>query len=129
MRLLSVLGFCQLSTTDDVEIHQHARSLVQAYRNDLEDNLAEELPQFRSILKTFENEFDEIRSTNSVELFMFKLIIDKHLKPTFLDVEIMLRIYLGLVLSNATGERSFSRLSTSRITCVQSCIKTEDSCR
>ena len=97
----------QLSITDDVEIHLHERSLVQAYSNDLEDSLAEELLQFRSILKTFENEFDEIRSTNSVELFMYKLIIGKHLKPTFPKLEIMLRIYLCLIVSNATGERSF----------------------
>ena len=100
----------QLSTTDDIEIRQHARSLVQVYSNDLEDSLAEELLQFRSILKSFENEFHEIRSKNSVELFMYKLIIDKYLKSTFPNVEIMLRIYLCLMVSNATGERSFSRL-------------------
>jgi hypothetical protein len=47
---------------------------------------------------------------SSIELFMYQIIINKQLQSTFPNAEIMLRIYLCLMISNATGERSFSRL-------------------
>ena len=40
-----------------------------------------------------------------------KLITTNHLKSTFPDVEIALRLYLSLMCTNCEGERSFSTLS------------------
>ena len=44
------------------------------------------------------------------EQFMYKLIIDKQLKASFPNVEVVLRMYLVLMISNCSAERSFSKL-------------------
>ena len=43
---------------------------------------------------------------------MYKLILvkDANVKESFLNVELVLRIYLTIMVSNCTGERSFSKL-------------------
>lgn len=41
---------------------------------------------------------------------LYKILIDKKLVSTFPNVEVAMRIYLSLMVSNATGERTFSRL-------------------
>ena len=46
----------------------------------------------------------------SKELDMFRLLVKQGLAPTFPNVEITLRIYLCLMVSNCSGERTFSRL-------------------
>jgi hypothetical protein len=109
--LAELFGFLsQLRIIEDNEIRQHAQTLVHTYNADLEDSLAEELIQFRSMLVSFQNEFDSVSTTCSFELFMYKLLTEKYLQSTFPNTEIMLRIYLCLMVSNASGERSFSRL-------------------
>ena len=122
--IAELFGFLrQLRIVEDSEIRQHVQTLVHAYSADLEDSLAEELIQFRPLLVSFQSEFDSISSTCSFELFMYKLIIAKHLRSTFPNTEIMLRIYLCLMVSNASGERSFSRLK--HIKNHHQCIKTD----
>jgi len=46
----------------------------------------------------------------SKELFLYRLIATKGLKDTFPNVEVALRIYLVLMVSNCSSERSFSKL-------------------
>jgi len=46
----------------------------------------------------------------SAELTMYKLLSSLKLSQTFPDVEIALRICLCMMVSNASGERSFSKL-------------------
>ena len=41
---------------------------------------------------------------------MYKLIIDKQLKASFPNVEVALRMYLVLMVTNCSAERSFSKL-------------------
>ena len=41
---------------------------------------------------------------------MYNLIIDKGVKSSFPNVEILLRIYLVLIVTNCSAERSFSKL-------------------
>ena len=41
---------------------------------------------------------------------MYNLIIDKGVKSSFPNVEILLRIYLMLMVTNCSAERSFSKL-------------------
>ena len=47
---------------------------------------------------------------NFTEADMYKAIIENGLKDTFPHTEIALRIYLSLMVSNCSGERSFSKL-------------------
>ena len=46
----------------------------------------------------------------STELFLYKLIIDKGVQDTFPNVAIALRMYLVLMVTNCSAERSFSKL-------------------
>jgi len=46
----------------------------------------------------------------SAELTMYKLLSSLNLSQTFPNVQIALRIYLCMMVSNASGERSFSKL-------------------
>ena len=48
--------------------------------------------------------------TCSNELNMYKDIINNSLKSVFPNVEIMLRMFLSLMIYNATGERYFYKL-------------------
>ena len=41
---------------------------------------------------------------------LYKIIIGENLKDTFPNVKIILRIYLSLMITNCSGERSFSKL-------------------
>ena len=41
---------------------------------------------------------------------MYTSIIEKNVKESFLNIEMVLRIYLTLLITNCTGERSFSKL-------------------
>ena len=41
---------------------------------------------------------------------MYRLIIEKDVQDTIPNIEIALRIYLILMVSNCSGERSFSKL-------------------
>ena len=53
-----------------------------------------------------EDEDDKIGRTH----FLYKLLMDKKVADTFPNVEIMLRMSLVLMVTNCSGERSFSKL-------------------
>ena len=63
--------------------------------------------QFGDLSKSFAH---EQTNETSEELFLYRLITTKGLKDTFSNVEIVLRIYLVLMVSNCSSERSFSKL-------------------
>ena len=67
----------------------------------------DEFCQFVSFVNIF---MDEEPNDISTEMFMYKLIMDKGVQDTFPNTEIALRIYLTLMVTNCSGERSFSKL-------------------
>ena len=81
---------------------------MTAYPDDLEDNLGEELVQFSALLKT--NLAASMDTKKSQEANFYALIKEHNLEATFPNVEIFLRIYLSLMVTNCSGERSFSKL-------------------
>jgi hypothetical protein len=97
----------KLDSCSPDDIHQAARKLVDIYTDDLEDSLASELVQFSYFVKTLKDDKSE---DISFEQFMYQLIIDKQLKASFPNVEIVLRMYLVLMVTNCSAERSFSKL-------------------
>ena len=46
----------------------------------------------------------------SFEQFCYNLLHDKEVKESCPNVEVALRMYLSLMISNCSGERSFSKL-------------------
>ena len=100
------LGKLKSLTLIPVEIESSADNLVIVYKDDVEQCFGNELVQFVA----FSNEFLKDADDNiSKEHFLYKLIIDTRVKCSFPNVEIELRMYLILMVTNCSGERSFSK--------------------
>ena len=99
--------FSHLKELSSDELQAAAEQLVRSYPDDFDITFIDELCQF----VTFANIFtDEEPKDISTELSLYKLIRDKGVQDTFPNIEIALRIYLILMVSNCSGERSFSKL-------------------
>uniref|UniRef100_G3TY18 TTF-type domain-containing protein n=1 Tax=Loxodonta africana TaxID=9785 RepID=G3TY18_LOXAF len=83
----------------DEECMKASQKLVQAYPDDLNTNLYGEVRQFHSYMRT--------KFTDSG---MYDSIIEDKIQCVFPNVEIALRIFLTLMITNCTTERSFSSL-------------------
>ena len=72
-------------------------------------SLSEELLQFTELLKTRLS--SNISETDvPVELQYYRLLSKKFLDVCFPDLDIALRIYLSMMVTNCSTERSFSKL-------------------
>ena len=109
-KLNSVFGFLhrlQLSIRD--KIVKNSLNLVKMYPKDLELSLSEELLQFIVFLKSRIS--SNIRNTDvPVELQHYRLLSENSLDVYFHNLEIALRIYLSMIVTNCSAERSFSKL-------------------
>ena len=89
------------------EIQNAATKLVNINKDDLDQCLRVELIQFAEFSNIFkEEEGDDMGK----EHFLYKLILDKSVKGAFPNVEIALQIYIVLMITNCSDERSFSKL-------------------
>ena len=106
--LCSRFGFLgKLESLSPVEIESSADNLVIVCKDDLEQCFGNELVQFVA----FSNEFLKDADDNiGKEHILYKLIIDKRIKCSFPNVEIALRMYSIIMVTNCSGERSFSKL-------------------
>ena len=77
------------------------------YPNNLDNSFIDELHHFAMFVKMFK---DDEPGNTTTELFLHKLIIDKSVQDTFSNVAIVLRMYLVLIFTNCSLERSFSKL-------------------
>ncbi|CAB4012318.1 Hypothetical predicted protein, partial [Paramuricea clavata] len=82
-----------------------ADNLVQRYPNDLEPSFAEELVHFCEYFKgnnlpRKEDALDDSDEAVSVELQMYRFLAKREIHEVFPNVEIALRIYLTLMVSN-----------------------------
>jgi hypothetical protein len=84
-----------------------ASNLVDIYKDDLDASLGNELVQFAQFFDAFKG---EQAADVSKENLMYRLIFDKQVQGSFPNVEIVLRMYLVLMISNCTAERSFSKM-------------------
>jgi hypothetical protein len=105
----SRFGFLsELEALDPNDIQSAAKILVTAYSEDLDECIGNELVQFAEFVKLFKP--NEQKNDTSAEQFMYQLIHEKHVNETFPNVEIALRIYLVLMVTNCSAERSFSKM-------------------
>jgi hypothetical protein len=95
-------GKLELQSPEDIQ--NAARKLVEIYNEDLDQCLGSELIQFADFAQMFK---DEEGDDIGREQFMYRLIIDKRIKGSFPNVEIALRMYLVLMVTNCSAERSF----------------------
>ena len=82
-----------------------AKNLVEIYNCDLEDEFTEEIIQFRYFIQN-----EEFSSNIPLSVSYLKLIRENKIQATFPNVEVAIRIYLCLALTNSSGERLFSAL-------------------
>lgn len=108
----SRFGFLKnLQNLSTDEIKQQAGRLVEIYSLDLDEQLGPELIQFSSFCSQFIEEMTEKdKKVLSHERWMYRLLREKDVKECFPNVEVLLRIYLSLMVTNCSGERSFSKL-------------------
>ena len=109
----SLFGFLNdLCGLDSDNILRAATNLVKAYPNDFEESLGPELIQFAKLFKMSDtsNHVSNQKVGDSVEVRMLRLLNDFSCTQTFPNVHIALRIYLCMMASNCSGERSFSKL-------------------
>jgi hypothetical protein len=76
---------------------------VRHHLSGAKSELTSELLQFRSMPYQANEE-------KPIELIMYLLIKDNSLETCYPNIEIALQIYLTLMVTNCTGERSFSKL-------------------
>jgi len=103
-RRFGFLGKLNIMTA--AEIQSAATDLVATYSDDLEDCLGNELVQFAELSNVVEDEGKDL----GAEHLLYTTLVDKRLQSTFPNVEIALRMYLVLMSTNCTSERTFSKM-------------------
>ncbi|CAM4509097.1 unnamed protein product [Leuciscus chuanchicus] len=79
-----------------------ALSLQRKYNSDLEEDFVEEVVQFREFVQD-----ENVSSTFAVEFLKLRR---RKLHTVFPNTDIALRLFLTMPVTNASGERSFSKL-------------------
>ena len=97
------------------EIRCSAHQLITYYPEDLEDSVVDEFCHFESFLES-RNENSMANSNHNVSIGrqMFAFLSKNNLSDIFPNVYIALHLYLCMMISNYSGERSFLNYHLSR---------------
>ena len=91
-----------------------AQRLLAAYESDIDADIVDEFIQFHTLLQTElgkpVSEPMKSESADCIELRMYKLIMHANLQSVFPNTEVALRLFLCLMVTYCSGERSFSKL-------------------
>ena len=90
----------------DKELRQSA---VYLNPDDLEGSFSSEIVQFAAMMKNIVPTVKDKYSCSS-ELTFYRILHENDMVALYPNVEIALRIYLCMFVTNCTGERSFSKL-------------------
>lgn len=97
----------RLEDMDSTNLYAVAEEIVKVYKDDLEPSLGNELVQFRSLIDLYKKDYQKDQSK---DLSYYRLLENHNFRATFPNVEIILRMYLVLMVSNCSGERSFPKM-------------------
>ncbi|KAK6191066.1 hypothetical protein SNE40_002814 [Patella caerulea] len=86
------------------EVRISCDRLAQTYVDDITTDIGDEMIQFRHIVMNAD--MDEQKSEHA----FYKLLLRLDIQDTLPNIEAILRIYLCMMISNCSGERSFSKL-------------------
>ena len=99
--------FSQLKTIGSDELNKKCEHLANVYHKDLDyGNLLNECKHLKHYMV-----LDENCETLPA---LYRKIISDNLKSVFPKVEIALRVFMCMMVTNCTGERSFSRLKLTK---------------
>ncbi|KAF2889539.1 hypothetical protein ILUMI_16634 [Ignelater luminosus] len=100
--------FSGLKTLNSEESKQSCKEFVEIYYKDVSENELEmeclHLTEYLEIVQSSENE--EAHSLSGI----YHLLKENKIEDRFPNVEIALRIFLSMMVTNCSGERSFSKL-------------------
>ena len=91
----------------ELSITERVNVLLNKYPDDVDGNLTGEVKHFHAYIKQNHSE-SECRDLNYQDIY--QIIHKDKVSIVFPNVETALRIYLSLMITNCSGERSFSRL-------------------
>ncbi|XP_063802615.1 zinc finger MYM-type protein 1-like [Pseudophryne corroboree] len=98
---------CSLPSDD---LRAKASALVGIYPGDLGREYADEVVHFAALFRIYISSGTNTDTHESQEIKMYKFLITEALVGNFPNVGISLRMYLCLMVTNCSGERSFSAL-------------------
>lgn len=99
--------FFRLKTLNSEELRQSCKEFAEFYYEDVnEKELEMECLHLTEYLKIVDSENE---GTNSI-LKIYQLLKENKIEDTFPNVEIAMRIFLSMMVTNCSGERSFSKL-------------------
>ena len=93
-------------------VNDNVRLLTSVYAADFDQDhiqIANEFEQFFLFIQVHPEQGNDEQNTTSIQR-MYKLLKVIGGETSFSNVEILMRIYLSLFITNCSGERSFSRL-------------------
>ena len=96
----------QLGLTQE-QICEQSVNLIRTYPEDIDGNIVSELLQFHTYVR---GRAGEMENTKYSHKDLYDIIIKDGIKSAFPNVELVLRMFLSLMVTNCTGERSFSQL-------------------
>lgn len=99
--------FIYLPNMNQTSVTEAATKLLSFYKDDLDDSFPYELLHFQHFVSVF---LDQKEDSVSLEWFMYNLILEKDVAATFPNTTTALKIYLTLMITNCSGERSFSKM-------------------
>lgn len=100
--------FSQLETLNPEDLKKKCKEFADFYHEDVnEKELETECLHFKEYLKTAQS--SENKDTNSISA-IYRLLKENKMDETFPNIEIALRIFLSMMVTNCSGERSFSKL-------------------
>lgn len=100
----------KLDMLSDDEVLAASKTLVDSYNEDLDEELGNEVVQFKNFSNQFKNEYEKSEKQVSKERWMYQIMLENNVKDCFPNVEVTLRMYLSLMVTNCSAERSFSKL-------------------
>ena len=86
-----------------------SKKLIDAYPDDLNSNLSTALQQFHSYIR-YKFSATKATKTRFSHGELYKVIVEDNIESAFPNVKISLRIFLTLMVTNCTTERSFSQM-------------------
>ncbi|KAH9639129.1 hypothetical protein HF086_018197 [Spodoptera exigua] len=96
--------FQQIKSLTTEEILEKSSRIVSPYEDDLENSRGGELVQFAELLKTDVTTVIDSKKQEPLELQFYKLLLNNSLESCFLNLEMALRIFLSLMITNCSGE-------------------------
>ncbi|XP_038637303.1 zinc finger MYM-type protein 1-like [Scyliorhinus canicula] len=97
------------SSTNIERYSQCCQKLIDAYPEDFNSNFSAELQQFHSYVR---HKFSATKNvkTRFSHAELYKIIVEDNIECAFPNVDIGFRIFLTLMVTNCSAERSFSQL-------------------